>query len=585
MSGRERRERGCRLEGGLGGRAPTQKGQGRCTSRLMKPHGAASLPARRRLLLLGIFAALLVLARRHLRDLRTLRHNLLTHARRWLSARYASVRAITQQTVESKVEAALDRAAEHVRRNVLKDAAMPAFLQRGIDQFVDSLLPDIKQELFAKLDERFLPIQRLLATPSPVLLSLSPLSPRRSHAHHDPSGRRDWQSLGTLQKWQEAAQAAARVDSRPRLWLWWHRSALNYGLRKFRAAALHTLWPHNRSLWRSMRTPHWWLLQVLGVLPVLGQIWWLLVAVSVDKQDEFQLCQFIVALRTSHFVTLGVGAALFGCLQALRCQLWSATPPPAPLGVCAAADVGDVDAGTCHRLAPHLTTFSAGFWLLQLVVTTRAFLLLPHSQKKGQRVVVERRSRLSLEARRAIAAGQPPPPHECEELAPVQPGGVLLRLGSLDDGLAALAALASAGALLLYGPGSPASRISLYWIRTAHALLSAPYLLFKLPLAVQVLTHARRTGYDRMGHCVPAQPSLPTPPPTPTPAREAGPAPPRAGSSTERANDRVARRLSFDLSGSTARGAGIGSGPAEELEATDSSTPIVRALSFPDEPR
>ena len=48
-------------------------------------------------------------------------------------------------------------------------------------------------------------------------------------------------------------------------------------------------------------------------------------------------------------------------------------------------------------------------------------------------------------------------------------------------------------------------RTAMFWIRTLHALASFPYLLFKLPLLDTVLTHARKTGYDRLGHTVPFQ--------------------------------------------------------------------------------
>jgi hypothetical protein len=75
----------------------------------------------------------------------------------------------------------------------------------------------------------------------------------------------------------------------------------------------------------------------------------------------------------------------------------------------------------------------------------------------------------------------------------------------LDAGLAALVMLAALIACVLFR-GEQRSA-TLFWIRTAHGLFSAPYLLFKLPLLDTLLTHARKTGYDRHGHTVPFRPA------------------------------------------------------------------------------
>ena len=115
-------------------------------------------------------------------------------------------------------------------------------------------------------------------------------------------------------------------------------------LRRGRAVLLHTMWPHDRSVWLCLRSPGWWLLQLCGLLPVVGHWFWLVLALAVDKQDEYQLCNFIVALRCSHFFTLGVCAALVGCIQAFRCAATASMP--------------------CQTLAPKLSAFSACFWVV-----------------------------------------------------------------------------------------------------------------------------------------------------------------------------------------------------------------------------
>ena len=43
----------------------------------------------------------------------------------------------------------------------------------------------------------------------------------------------------------------------------------------------------------------------------------------------------------------------------------------------------------------------------------------------------------------------------------------------------------------------------LFWAKTWYALLAFPYQAFSLPGIAKVLTHARPTGYDKQGNCVP----------------------------------------------------------------------------------
>ena len=47
------------------------------------------------------------------------------------------------------------------------------------------------------------------------------------------------------------------------------------------------------------------MLQLTGMVPYLGQIWWLALIAVLDRQDEYQLCNFIVGLRCAQFLTFG----------------------------------------------------------------------------------------------------------------------------------------------------------------------------------------------------------------------------------------------------------------------------------------
>ena len=341
---------------------------------------------------------------------------------------------------------------------------MPLILQRAIDHIMDSLVPELRHETFRVLDEhlQFLQVSRSPNSSAAARMSFSPLSPRRSspllseHRLAKTAGKSPIPALGLPLGLQVCYDAL-------------------HFLRRGRAWMLHTLWPHNQSIWNCLRSPQWWLLELLGVLPSIGSWWWLLLSAAVDKADEYQLCQFIVALRCSHFFTLGVAAAFYSCLQAYRCSI-----DPMLL---------------CRDLAPRMSNFSSCFWVLQLTIALRAFTLLPHSLKKGQRII-ERRNGLSAAARAAVAAGKSPLP------TGTTMGGVLIHLMWLDMILASLVLVASAWTIYA-SREYDAIFITLYWIRTLHGLASLPYVIFRLPGANTLLTHARRTGYDSLGHTVP----------------------------------------------------------------------------------
>ena len=493
------------------------------------------------------------------------------------------VRARTAATLERSVEGVLDKAAQQVRAT-LKDEAMPALLQRGVDQFVDALLPDVKQECWRWTDERLMPA---VGSRSPRT-SLSPLSPRIARAHSR----------------LEPDVALAR----PPLLL----------LRRARAFTLHTLWPHDRSFWSCTRSGRWWVLQLTGMLPFVGQLWWLLLASAVDKQDEYQLCNFIVGLRCQQFATLGLGAAGYACVLAYRSALLHAAAAAAaaasaasaaaaassPTAAAAAAatltaaaaatsttatdavsdafsnatesawfsfgidPLGGAPSATYIMMGPdaaplpQLSLWGAAFWAVQVALGWRAFALLPSSHKKGQRVRFERRARLPFASRLALAAADTDAPTnhvmgngggtpvaaaeaagggdgggavvngdggaerggggggagtaagattraelalqtlQTDGGAAARRGGVLMHLRSFDLWLAT-AALLLAAAAAACAPGQRALRLSLFWVRTCHGLLCCPYLLFKLPVLDTLLTHARKTGYDTLGHTVP----------------------------------------------------------------------------------
>jgi hypothetical protein len=66
-----------------------------------------------------------------------------------------------------------------------------------------------------------------------------------------------------------------------------------------RAFVLHTLRPHDHTLWVQIRNPAWWLLKLLSIFPLYGvqPCFFLLTFAMIDKSDEFQLVEFILMFK------------------------------------------------------------------------------------------------------------------------------------------------------------------------------------------------------------------------------------------------------------------------------------------------
>lgn len=144
-------------------------------------------------------------------------------------------------------------------------------LQNNLDLTVDNLMPDIKVEIFRKTEE-----------------FLSPIKSFR--------GRRVSRSFSQV---EETASMSI--------------------VQQIRAFILYNMFPYDKSMWKCFKNPYWYLFNCIGVLPVVGQIWWLFLFLVKDKTDEHQLCEFIIGFKVSQFMSLGLVATLTGVFRYIRC--------------------------------------------------------------------------------------------------------------------------------------------------------------------------------------------------------------------------------------------------------------------------
>ena len=73
-----------------------------------------------------------------------------------------------------------------------------------------------------------------------------------------------------------------------------------------RSFVLYTMHPYDRTIWSQVRNYHWIALTSLGLIPFVGQLFWLLVFLIKNKRDEYQVIDFIVGFQVARFLTQGL---------------------------------------------------------------------------------------------------------------------------------------------------------------------------------------------------------------------------------------------------------------------------------------
>lgn len=164
---------------------------------------------------------------------------------------------------------------------------------------------------------------------------------------------------------------------------------------------------------------------------------------------------------------------------------------------------------TCETDAPGMSPFfflELAAFSAQIFLVWAAFLLLPCSDKKGAD------SRAQTAATRAAATGSGARPRSsasacCCCTVSAERGGRLRNWLTFDTVIFVLASSLVGGAVAVKGAAVLEAdwkfRQALYWGKVLYGLLSVPYLLFALPLAKRLFTHARPTGYDKHGRLRP----------------------------------------------------------------------------------
>jgi flagellin-specific chaperone FliS len=288
-----------------------------------------------------------------------------------------------------------------------------------------------------------------------------------------------------------------------------------------RAWARYMLFPYDRTIWRKLRDPFWWVFTAVSAIPRYGvpEFCYLLVFLIIDKRDEFQLLQFITNFKALQFVSLGVLSAMIGSLQYYICT----TEIPE----------------SCSVAAPQEQVFTLVLFVAQAVLVWLAFLLSFFAKKKGGRyhqLSKQAKAELRKQEKADRREGQQAKrerihkalfgeavstitfDHYAElEWASRRRMLCFLIYDLIVFGLCAgLVAWCMHGNLLADDESTSVSTFghlfshpnwrftaTLYWVKALYGLLSFPFLLLVVPGIKSVVSHARPTGYNPWGKTVP----------------------------------------------------------------------------------
>ncbi|KNC49046.1 uncharacterized protein AMSG_05006 [Thecamonas trahens ATCC 50062] len=181
-----------------------------------------------------------------------------------VSAGANEVVGVMQVGVDNVLDRTLDYAGKVVADSI-KDPEMPKWVQRGVDDMVGEIWPDVKEESKSKV-------------------------------------------LSGVHK------KVPVVEGSPPSWC-------PNPYRPIRAFFLYHMFPSDKTMWGSFKDPIWWFFSLLALVPVFGisQILYIIVFLVIDWGDEYQLVHFILSFKGLQFVTTGFLPALISAVQFYVC--------------------------------------------------------------------------------------------------------------------------------------------------------------------------------------------------------------------------------------------------------------------------
>lgn len=254
------------------------------------------------------------------------------------------------------------------------------------------------------------------------------------------------------------------------------RSLIRHRFSLVRSHILYTLSPFDRTFWRCIRDPEYWILNFVGLVPGVGMVWWLFMFILHDKRDEYQLSQFLVGFQTAKFFS-------HGCFNLMRGAFL--------YYICAMREIPNCDVD-----GPMMgDTSQVLFFLIQIVIVWLIFFMLPQSEPccavndpvHAFLLDENRQDRSQAALRAKLRLGR---------------GGRLMKLFWWDTLAVCLILMIFAFAFFILGQREWKLKMTCYFLGVVYGLSSLPFVPFKIPLMGQLLVPAKATGYTRKGETV-----------------------------------------------------------------------------------
>jgi hypothetical protein len=372
----------------------------------------------------------------------------------------------------------IDNAVDGVATSMGKDPYMPRIIIEAVDSVVDDIRDDAKifvreniEDMFEKHDK--VTKAKITATYAPCCKRIVTVS----ESEYDPNKN--------------------TYKCNPWYWL--------------RATILYTMTPNDRSFWWQVWQPMFWLLTIISIFPSYGisQIWWVFLFFLRDFRDEYQLVSFMVKVKTTAVLAVGIIPSYMGISTYLMC----------------------VEKGTCRQSGPGVQggfVFSTVFLVLQASLVYIAAIMVPYSKDKGRRVKRttmteqttakgdERGQRrlmlwliydfltVALCGALFVLAWLHSPSGPSKDLQSKFPKEMELPIinGSLTTPSAEEFTIAQKE-FLRGSTGHDLFRARVFWIRVLYGLLCFPWWILKMPMMFPIILHAHPTAYNRLGQTVP----------------------------------------------------------------------------------
>lgn len=262
--------------------------------------------------------------------------------------------------------------------------------------------------------------------------------------------------------------------------------------RNFKAWFLYIYDPVDHSIWYSIKTFSWWLLLIIEIFPYYGvqALFKLFYFLMMDKNDEYQLIQFIASFKRLQFLTLGCLSSILGYGFYYYCATFQSDDGTDKVNRCAARGSSD--------LIVYL--LEVGGFALQIILVWLAYLMVPCSQQKGV-------PRFSIQSNK----------RELEQLKKESNRGCLNRRGGrlskfmcweLMITIISVGLFVALFLILQSGSNLVSLRSSIFLVKTVYGLLSFPFIIFVIPQLMILLARTRETKYNKHGRCVPYLPSV-----------------------------------------------------------------------------